>query len=139
EFSDDPKSPHTVADLSAVYKGQADSVRRSVTLLPSREVRIEDSLTGLTPGSHVRWGMITRAEVGAGADATLRLQLQAQRLTLTIAEPLGATWATVNTEKPRHEWDSANPGTTMVAFEVVAPEDGKLRLVVVATPGSRDQ
>ncbi|MCC7336700.1 MAG: heparinase II/III family protein [Pirellulaceae bacterium] len=139
EFSVDPKSPHTVADLSAVYKGQADSVRRSVTLLPSREVRIEDSLTGLAPGSHVRWGMITRAEVGAGADATLRLQQQAQRLTLTIAEPLGATWTTVNTEKPRHEWDSANPGTTMVAFEVVAPEDGKLRLVVVATPGSCDQ
>ncbi len=136
EFSDDPESPHSVADLSAVYKGQADRVRRGVSLLPSREVRIEDDLTGLAPGSHVRWGMITRAEVGPIADATLELQQQGQRLTLTIVEPLGATWTTVNTEKPRHEWDSANPGTTMVAFEGTAPADGHLRLVVVATPGS---
>lgn len=139
DFSDDANSPHSVADLSAVYDGQADSVRRGVTLLPSREVRIEDNLTGLAPGSRVRWGMITRAEVAAKADATLQLQQQAQRLTLTIVEPLGATWTTINTEEPRHEWDSANPGTTMVAFEVTSPTDGKLRLVVVATPGSCDQ
>lgn len=138
EFSDDPKSPHSVADLSPVYQGQADSVRRGVTLLPSREVRIEDNLSGLAAGSHVRWGMITRAEVETNEDATLRLQQQGQRLTLTIVEPLGATWTTLNTEKPRHEWDSANPGTTMVAFEVTAPTDGQLRLVVVASPGSCD-
>jgi len=136
DFSDDRESPHSVADLSAVYKGQADSVRRSVTLLPSREVRIEDNLSGLAAGSHVRWGMITRAKVEGSVGATLHLQQQGQRLTLTIVEPPQATWTIINTEKPRHEWDSANPGTQMVALEAAAPADGKLRLVVVATPGS---
>ncbi len=136
EFSDDPESPYSVADLSAVYKGQADSVRRSVTLLPSREVQIEDDLTGLAPGSRVRWGMITRAEVMSNTDATINLQQQGQRLTMTIVEPPGATWTTINTERPRHEWDSANPGTQMVAFEVEAPSRGELRFVVIATPGT---
>ncbi|WP_442508516.1 heparinase II/III domain-containing protein [Novipirellula sp. SH528] len=136
EFSDDRESPHSVADLSPVYKGQADSVLRGVKLLPSREVQIKDNLTGLAPGSRVRWGMITRAEVKSNADATLRLQQQGQRLTLTIVEPLEATWSIVNTEKPRHEWDSPNPGTQMVAFEVEAPSSGELRFVVIATPGT---
>ena len=78
--------------------------------------------------------MVTRADVEASEDSTLVLRQQAQRLTLTIVEPVGATWSTVNTEDPRNEWDSANLGTKMVAFESTAPVNGQLRLVVLATP-----
>ncbi|MCP4783944.1 MAG: heparinase [Fuerstiella sp.] len=138
EFSDHPDFPHTVADLSAVYDGQAKQVQRGVALLPSREVLIQDELNGLTPGHRVRWGMITPGEVATQAGATLHLKQQDQRLELTIVEPPGATWSILNTAEPRHEWDSANPGTLMVAFEVRAPSSGDLRLVVVATPGSCD-
>ena len=136
DFSDDREFPHSVANLSPVYKGQAESVRRGVALLPSSEVLIQDELTGLAPGSRVRWGMITPADVNSRSGASLQLQQQGQRLELTIVEPPGATWSIINTEKPRHEWDSANPGTQMVAFEAAAPSTGELRLVVVATPGS---
>ena len=44
EFSDAPKSPFSVVDLSPTYKGQADQVLRGIYLLPSRVVRIEDNL-----------------------------------------------------------------------------------------------
>ena len=58
-FSDDPEFPHSVLDLSEVYAGQAGSAHRGIALLPSREVLIQDHLTGLQPGSRVRWGMIS--------------------------------------------------------------------------------
>jgi hypothetical protein len=138
KFSSQPDFPHSVADLSPVYRGQAENVRRGVALLPSREVVIQDELDGLTPGSRVRWGMITPSRVDSQTAATLQLTQENQQLKLTIVEPPGATWSIVNTEQPRHEWDSPNPGTQMVAFEVEAPSTGQLRVVVVATPGSCD-
>jgi hypothetical protein len=136
DFSDKLDFPHSVTDLSTVYQGQADQVRRGVALLPSREVVIQDELSGLKPGSHVRWGMITRGDATKQAGATLHLRQQEQRLDLTIVEPLGAAWTIINTETPRNEWDSPNPGTRMAAIDVEAPSSGELRIVVVATPGS---
>ncbi|MCS7470085.1 heparinase II/III family protein [Stieleria sp. ICT_E10.1] len=138
DFSSEHDFPHSIADLSPVYRGQAGNVRRGVALLPSREVVIQDELDGLTPGSRVRWGMITPSQVESPTGATLQLTQHDRRLQLTIVEPRGATWSIVNTEQPRHEWDSPNPGTQMVAYEVEAPASGELRLVVVATPGSCD-
>jgi hypothetical protein len=136
DFSDKPDFPHTVADLSDVYQGQAEQVQRGVALLPSREALIQDEMTGLKPGSRVRWGMITRGEAANPSQAVLDLQQQRKRLKLTILEPPGAVWSILDTEKPPHEWDSPNPGTRMAAIEVEAPPSGELRLVVLATPGS---
>ncbi|WP_372897389.1 heparinase II/III family protein [Stieleria sp.] len=136
DFSSEPDFPHSVADLSSVYRGQAEKVRRGVALLPSGEVVIQDELDGLATGSRVRWGMITPAQIESRSGQTLQLTQRDQRLKLTIVEPRGASWTVVNTEQPRHEWDSPNPGTQMVAYEVEAPASGELRLVVVATPGS---
>ena len=50
--------------------------------------------------------------------------------------PDSSTWETIDTAKPRNEWDSPNRGTRMVAFEAVAPDSGTLTLAVLATPGS---
>ncbi|WP_182868185.1 heparinase II/III domain-containing protein [Rhodopirellula sp. JC639] len=138
DFSSEPDFPHSIVHLSAVYKGQAHSVRRGVGLLPSREVVIQDELDGVMPSSRVRWGMITPSRVESQSGPTLRLTQGDQRLSLTIVEPGGATWSIVNTERPRQPWDSPNPGTQMVAYEVEASDKSKLRLVVVATPGSCD-
>ena len=51
--------------------------------------------------------------------------------------PVGApVWKVIDSETPRNEWDSPNPGTTMIAFEAVVPESGELVLRVWITPGS---
>src|SRR4029079_13134562 len=50
-FSDDPEKSFSIVDMTAVYRGQAKSVRCGVMLLPSHEVLIQDELTGLKPGS----------------------------------------------------------------------------------------
>jgi hypothetical protein len=136
-FSDDPAFPHSVVDMSSVYQGQAKSVQRGVALVHSREVLIQDHLTGLKPGSRVRWGMITPGVPDALDGASVVLRQQDARLALKILSPRAANWRTIDTAKPRNEWDSPNRGTRMVAFEAVAPESGELTLAVRATPGGR--
>jgi hypothetical protein len=135
-FSDDPAFPHSVLDMSTVYEGQATSVRRGVALLPSREVLIHDRLTGLKPGSRVRWGMITPGSPGAVGRPSVDLRQGEASLTLSVLSPAGSTWQSIDTAKPRNEWDSPNRGTQMLAFEAVAPESGELTLAVLATPGT---
>ncbi len=134
-FSDDPKSPHTTVDMSSVYEGQAETVRRTVSLVRSRDVLIEDELTGLKPGSRVRWGMITPGEPDTSDGPQITLRQKGASLKLTIMSPKATAWQTIDTATPRNEWDSPNRGTRMIAFEAVAPESGKLTLTVLAAPG----
>lgn len=135
-FSDDPVFAHSILDLTPVYAGQAESVRRGVALLPSREVLIQDQLTGLSPGSRVRFGMITRGEPDTTNGQSVQLTQGEARLMLEILAPTDATWRVVDTATPRNEWDSQNRGTRMLAIELIAPGSGELNLRVLATPGT---
>ena len=94
-FSDDHEFPHSVLDLSEVYAGQAGSAHRGIALLPSREVLIQDHLTGLQPGSRVRWGMISPGLPGDLNAPEVQLSQGDARLTLTIvspSDPVGRWW-----------------------------------------------
>jgi hypothetical protein len=135
-FSDDPAKPFSIVDMTSVYKGQAQSVRRGIALLPTHEVLIEDELTGLRPGSRVRWGMVTTGAPDDLGKNTCVLHKNGEQLMLTAIAPDKAVLTQIDTAKPRHEWDSPNPGTRMVAFETRAPKSGELTLAVVATPGT---
>lgn len=136
EFSEDPNFPHSIVDMSDVYEGQAESARRGVALVDTNNVLIQDQLTGLKPGSRVRWGMITPAAPGEAGNASIDLEERDAHLTMTILSPQSAGWKIVDTATPRNEWDSPNRGTSMIAFETVAPESGKLTLAVLALPGA---
>lgn len=135
-FSDDPKKPYSIVDMTSVYHGQADSVRRGVALLPSHEVLIQDELSGLRPGSRVRWGMVTTGTPDDLGKNRCVLRQNGQELALTLLAPDNTISSQIDTAKPRHEWDSPNPGTRMIAFELRAPNSGQLTIAVVATPGS---
>ena len=136
-FSDDPKFPHTIVDLSPVYEGQAESIYRGFALLPSGEVLVQDELSGLGRGSRVRWGMITPGTPARpdGPRLTLRQAEASVSLAILLA---GQTpgWQIIDTSKSRNEWDSPNRGTRTVAFESIAPASGKLTIAVLFTPGS---
>jgi hypothetical protein len=136
KFSDDSMRPYSIVDMTPVYSEQVQSAQRGVALLPSHEVLIQDELTGLKPGSQVRWGMITSGEPDKLGRGVLTLRQGSESLRLAIVAPQKVVWKQIETERPPHEWDSPNPGTRMVAFEATAPTDGKLTIVVTATPGS---
>ena len=138
-FSDHPQFPHSILDLSDVYRLQADRVRRGVGLFPTGEVLFRDELDGLKPGSSVRWGMITRGEPAIEAAGRVTLLSQgSSTLRLEIVAPHDAVWTVVETSAPRNEWDSPNPGTRMLALECAATSPA-LAIAVRATPGSCPQ
>ncbi len=139
QFSDKPEFPHSIVDMTSVYAGQAKSVRRGIALQDSRNVLIQDQLSGLEPGSRVRWGMITPASVKVINDSTIELKQEDATLSLMILSPQVSKWIIINTEEPRNEWDSPNPGTRMVAFEDSAPQAGELTFAVLATPCGSEQ
>ena len=122
--------------MSSVYHGQADSVKRGVALLSDGEVLIQDQLKGVRPGSRVRWQMVTTGVADDLGHNPLVLHQRNEKLTLTAVTPAKVDWVELDTAKPRHKWDSPNPGTSMMAFETRAPESGELIIAVVATPGS---
>lgn len=135
-FSDAADFPHSVVDLSPVYAGQAGAVHRGVALLAGGDVLVRDRLTGLKPGSSVRWGMVTPAAPGLAGQRSLTLRQGDASLGLQIVLPAESVWALTDTAAPRNEWDSPNRGTVMAEFQAVAPDSGVLDLAVVLTPGS---
>jgi hypothetical protein len=134
-FSDSPEFPHTIIDMSPVYEGQAESVRRGIALLPSREVLIQDEIKG-KPGSSVRWGMITRGTPKKSGAAEMLLRERNRELTLHLLTTTDDSWQVIDASKPQNEWDSPNRGTSIVAFKTTIPESGSITLAVLATPGS---
>jgi hypothetical protein len=137
QFSDDPDFPYSIVDLSPVYEGQASSVQRGVALLPSHEVLIQDELSGLSPTSRVRWGMITPAKPNTVEENTVVLLQAGKSLRMThLSQNNSASFKLIDTEKPRNEWDSPNRGSCMVALEGTASADGTLTFSVLITPDS---
>ncbi|NJL30156.1 MAG: hypothetical protein HC898_00200 [Phycisphaerales bacterium] len=136
-FSAEPEFPHSVVDLSTVYANHVKTAHRGIALLPSGEVLIRDHLTGLKPGSKVRWVMVTRSNVEANNGNSLKLRQDDARLLMRNVSPDPQSWQTYDTATSRNAWDSPNPGTVMVGFETFATDSGQLDLIVVITPGSR--
>lgn len=136
-FSDDPAFPHSVVDMSPVYRGQVTKAHRGVALLPGGSVLVRDHLTGLRPGAEVRWAMVTRAEAGETGNATLTLRENGEELELSIHGDATPAWQIIDLAASPNPWDSPNEGFAMIAFTAIAPESGELDLAVVLRPGNR--
>ena len=134
-FSENVKWPYSIVDLKDAYRGQVETARRGVALLPSHEVILRDELTGLKPGARVRWGMITQAEPDELGSNRVVLTQKNQTLTLAVADPT-ARWQAIDISKPDNEYDSPNPGTHMLILEATAPPSGKVAIAILLTPGS---
>jgi hypothetical protein len=131
-FSADPVTPSTTIDLTPNYAGQASNVMRTLSLPERKRVEIRDRLTGLKPGSRVRWGMVTQAAIAIQGDKVI-LSQAGKTLTMSISGT-NAVWKVYDTATPKAEFDSPNPGTAMIGFEAEAPASGELAWVVTLAP-----
>lgn len=132
KHSDAPGFPHTVIDLSPVYRGQAASVHRGFGILDGRQVVVRDEIRGLG-GRSVRWAMVTEAEVELVGPREAVLRRDGKRLTLRVTEPADARLQLFDIATPPAEHDSPNPAARMVGF--VASGD-QLNLTVLLAPGA---
>jgi hypothetical protein len=136
EFHDGTNASATL-DLSPVFAGQAARVLRRFQLGTDRTVFIRDELTGLAPGTNVRWALVTRANVKpAGNRATLRQNGKA--LQASLLSPVGAIFSVIPADPPDDGFNEPNPNTRILVVNVTASASGQVQLNVALRPGASD-
>ncbi len=135
-FSAESPRPHTVVDMSSVYAGQLDRVKRGVVMGPSGTVVVQDAVRARqSQPATVRWAMVTRADVQMDGDGRATLRQDGETLSLRVASPSAADLETYSTEPPA-DYDAPNPDTRMVGFKVTVDAGERQRLRVRLVPGS---
>jgi hypothetical protein len=131
----DQSAPGFAVDLSPVVRGQVACAERRIRLHSDRSVSIDDEWTTLAATTHVTWQWLTRADVTPAPDgATLRQNGETLRLRFTAADR-GARIEVDDVSKPRHAWDSPNPGLRRIVIHLDTPAATSARLRVIVTPG----
>ncbi len=137
-FSANAPRPHTIIDMSSVYRGQLATAQRGVTLTNKQAVLVQDELATQDRPTTVRWGMVTRAEVQIKGDHSATLQRDGQLLELQVIAPANAKLQLFDTATPPSKIDAPNQGTRMIGFTVEVPSSTKERLVVMLSPDETD-
>ncbi len=142
EFSNAADGAGVTYDLSEVFTGDAERVRRAFRFDPWVGVNILDTVEGLKPGATVRWTMATRAEVSLDG-ATATLTRDGRTLVARITGPSGAAF-TVRpaAPDPPNGYDAANGGVRLLTVEKIAAASCYLELGITlewaAAKGDRE-
>jgi hypothetical protein len=126
-------APGFVVDLSPVLRGQVARAERCIRLNPDRSVSIADEWKTLAAATHVTWQWLTRAEVTLVSDGAV-LRQEGETLRLQITEGRGARLEVEDVSRPRHAWDSPNPGLRRIVVHLDTPAATTAHLRVTATP-----
>lgn len=131
-----PQRMNAVVDMTEVFGGSVASAEREVAIVTGDHVVIRDAIQMGNRPATIRWNMVTPATVKITGRGSAELTLNGRRLTLRTTEPSTVTmktWTTV----PTHAYDSPNPGTTMIGFEVMLPAGAHQTLSVLLIPAKR--
>jgi hypothetical protein len=121
--------PGVTVDLSDTYV--ARTLTRRVGLLDDRRTGfIQDVYQGLEQPGHVRWQMITRADVELHNDGTATLRQDGRSLRLEVDAPDGATMRVVDLSRPAQNFESENPGRRRI--DVAVPVDAGDDVTIMA-------
>ncbi len=136
QFSDNPEFMYAVSDISSVYENQLASAKRGVAIVDQKFVVVSDELVAENKATTVRWSMMTTATPKLEKNG-ITLTKDGKTLILkvnTSAKVTMKTWPTA----PTTTYDAANPGTTLVGFEMQLKPNIKQAIQVLLIPGSVD-
>lgn len=132
-FSDDPMNMRAVLDLTDVYRQDLKQARRGIAIINKQYVTVRDELETGDSMCVIRWAMLTPATVTSISGNHAELTSKGQKLSLSIKGIRGAKFQTWSTD-PRHNYDAANPGTTLIGFEITVPANTRITYNVIMTP-----
>ena len=133
-FSDKAPTPHTIVDMSAVYKGQLAAAKRTIGLRKNQSVLVQDELKTLDRKTAVRWGMVTRAKVTITSDRSAVLKQDGEEFFISVLNPENAKLELFDTENPPESFDARNPDTRMIGFHTDIPASTNAHLHVLLSP-----
>jgi hypothetical protein len=134
----DGKTGQTVIDMSPVYRFQLAKALRGVALRADGSVLVQDQIQARDKETEVRWAMVTTADVSLDGDKALLRDGQ-KKLALRVLAPAGAKFEVLDISKPRRDFDEPNPSAKMVTLTVTLSPEARERLVVLLSPGGREQ
>lgn len=137
-FQSEGEQPHSVVELSSLYRDQVNAVRRGVMLLPDKAVIFQDEWTTGDKPADVTWQMLTRAKVTV-LPGKILLEQEGKTLALEILEPAAPEVEVKAVQELQKPFDADNPGVQRIAVKAktAAKSSGGFR--ILAVPGSSTQ
>jgi len=111
-------------NLSQMYQGQAQAVRRGLGIIDGRYVVVRDEVDAGPKETVMRWNMLTPAQVRIVDGKTVELSQNGKKMLLIFDTQTPITIKTWPTT-PEHDYDAPNPGTIFVGFEAKLPADSR--------------
>lgn len=133
-FSSTPLFMNAITDLTAVYKNDIKKANRGIAILNKQQVVIKDELESMDKETTVRWSLLTAADIHSIGENQVELRKNGKRLLIKATGPEGIRFRTWPTD-PVHDFDAANPGTSLIGFEIVMPPNTKRTITVLLIPG----
>jgi hypothetical protein len=132
-FSEKPSFLNGTFDLKEVYSNKVNAARRGIAIVDQKYVLVRDEIESKDKATTMRWTLLTSATVTANGNGTATLIKNGKKLLLKVVEPANATITTRQTT-PLHDYDSPNPGSILVGFDVTIPANSKCYVTVLLIP-----
>ncbi|MDR1172169.1 MAG: heparinase II/III family protein [Bacteroidales bacterium] len=133
--SSSPDFMNVTSDLKEIYDGQLSEAVRGIAIVDKQYVVVRDEIKTLDKESVIRWTMLTTADAKITGSNRIELRKDGKRLKLEVAEPSKITMKTWTSKSP-NDFDSPNPGTVLIGFEVKVPANTEITLLVKLIPQS---
>jgi hypothetical protein len=134
-YSSTPNFLHGVSDISSMFEGQLAGCVRGVAIVEKKYVVVRDEVKTSGKEATIEWRLLTSSEAKITGRNSIELRQDGKRLKIEVAEPARVTMKTWSTT-PTHDYDTPNPGTVLVGFEVTIPANTNTTLLVKLIPQS---
>lgn len=124
---------YAMTDLSSIFEGQLSESKRGIAIVDDSYVLVKDEIKTQGKETTIRWTMLTTADVRKSGKNGFLLRKDGKSLKVEIAEPAKVSLKTWSTVSP-NDYDSPNPGTTLIGFEVTVPANTQISLAVKLIP-----
>lgn len=132
-YSDLDEFKSAQIDMSETYNYAFNAAKRGIAIVNNSYVLLRDEFKIIQNGTSIRWSFVTDAEVISTEKNKIVLAKKGKRLLVEVNEPSNITFQSWPTT-PRNKFDAANPGTTMVGFEIIADSTSKSAINVTFKP-----
>ncbi|MFD2934114.1 heparinase II/III domain-containing protein [Spirosoma flavum] len=133
--SNTPLFMNATFDLTSLYNESLVKATRGVALVNKAYVVVRDEIETSSTETTARWTMLSSANVSLTGTNKAELTKDGKTLILQVLEPATVVMKTWPTD-PTHDYDTPNPGTILVGFEVKIPANTKTAITVLLTPAS---
>jgi hypothetical protein len=135
KFESRPERAFAIADLTAAYSNEVQSLHRGIALLDRSRILVQDEYQPAQAGLPLHWVMVTRAKIEIADDGhSATLTSNGKTLRADLIGPASAKFH-IGSTKPPTAAENQNLGTTMLKVDLSPDQNESVtRLAILLTP-----